>query len=51
MAKTRTIFVCQQCGAQQSRWMGKCPDCGTWDSFVEQIEARQPSAKARESAA
>jgi DNA repair protein RadA/Sms len=38
MAKTRTIFVCQQCGAQQSRWMGKCPDCGTWDSFVEQVE-------------
>ncbi|NTW01973.1 MAG: DNA repair protein RadA, partial [Oscillochloris sp.] len=50
MAKLRTIFVCQQCGAQQSRWMGKCPDCGTWDSFVEQAEARQPSAKARERA-
>ncbi len=40
MAKTRTIFVCQQCGAQQSRWMGKCPDCGTWDSLVEQIETK-----------
>lgn len=36
MAKTRTIFVCQQCGNQQSRWLGKCPDCGAWDSFVEQ---------------
>ncbi|PDW01371.1 DNA repair protein RadA [Candidatus Viridilinea mediisalina] len=40
MAKTRTIFVCQQCGAQQTRWMGKCPDCATWDSLVEQVEAR-----------
>lgn len=40
MAKTRTIFVCQQCGAQQARWMGKCPDCDTWDSLVEQAEAR-----------
>ncbi|WP_129628012.1 DNA repair protein RadA [Candidatus Oscillochloris fontis] len=50
MAKTRTIFVCQQCGAQQSRWMGKCPDCGTWDSFVEQTETRSSSAKAHESA-
>jgi DNA repair protein RadA/Sms len=50
MAKSRTIFVCQQCGAQQSRWMGKCPDCGTWDSFVEQVETKQPSGKARESA-
>ncbi|HMQ33961.1 MAG TPA: DNA repair protein RadA [Chloroflexaceae bacterium] len=40
MAKPRTIFICQQCGAQQSRWMGKCPDCGTWDSLVEQTEVR-----------
>jgi DNA repair protein RadA/Sms len=40
MAKPRTIFICQQCGAQQSRWMGKCPDCGTWDSLVEQVEAK-----------
>jgi DNA repair protein RadA/Sms len=45
MAKTRTIFVCQQCGAQQSRWMGKCPDCGTWDSLVEQIEAKSSSGR------
>lgn len=52
MAKTRSIYVCQQCGAQQTRWMGKCPDCGTWDSLVEQLEAKQPaSARLRESAA
>ena len=50
MAKLRTIFVCQQCGAQQTRWMGKCPDCGTWDSLVEQTEARPGSrGAARES--
>lgn len=36
MAKSRTIFVCQQCGNQQTRWLGKCPDCGGWDTFVEQ---------------
>jgi DNA repair protein RadA/Sms len=47
MAKTRTIFVCQQCGAQQTRWMGKCPDCGTWDSFVEQTESRANTSAAR----
>ncbi len=40
MAKTKTVFICQQCGAQQPRWMGKCPDCGAWDSFVEQIDPR-----------
>jgi len=51
MAKTRSIYVCQQCGAQQTRWMGKCPDCGTWDSLVEQVEAKGPAAaRARESA-
>jgi DNA repair protein RadA/Sms len=45
MAKTRTIFVCQQCGAQQTRWMGKCPDCNTWDSLVEQVENRGPARR------
>lgn len=35
MAKTRTIFVCTSCGSTHSRWMGKCPDCGTWDSLEE----------------
>ncbi len=50
MPKTRTIFVCQQCAAQQTRWMGKCPDCGTWDSLVEQADPRPGSrGTARES--
>ena len=47
MAKTRTIFICQQCGSQQTRWMGKCPDCGTWDSLVEQVERKESGAKGR----
>lgn len=47
MAKTRTIFVCQQCGAQQTRWLGKCPDCGTWDSFVEQTETKTGVGRSR----
>src|SRR5689334_3701580 len=33
---TRTIYVCQNCGAQQPKWMGKCPDCGEWNSFAEE---------------
>ena len=32
----KTIFSCQSCGYQTPKWMGKCPDCGTWDSFVEE---------------
>jgi DNA repair protein RadA/Sms len=35
MAKTRTSYVCRSCGAVQSRWMGKCPACGGWDSLEE----------------
>ena len=34
--KAKTIFSCQTCGYQAPKWMGKCPDCGTWDSFVEE---------------
>ena len=36
MAKTKSIFVCQECGAQRSRWEGKCSDCGAWNSYVEE---------------
>jgi len=39
MSKARTVFVCQQCGAQQPRWVGKCPECGEWDSMVEEAVA------------
>lgn len=35
MAKARRVYVCRSCGGAQSRWMGKCPDCGTWDSLEE----------------
>jgi DNA repair protein RadA/Sms len=33
---TRTVFACQECGAQQQKWMGRCPDCGAWNSLVEE---------------
>ncbi|MCB0312120.1 MAG: hypothetical protein KDH84_02470, partial [Calditrichaeota bacterium] len=36
MAKNKQIFICQECGYQASKWMGKCPDCGQWNSFVEE---------------
>jgi DNA repair protein RadA/Sms len=35
----KTIFSCQSCGFQTAKWMGKCPDCGAWDSFVEERSA------------
>ena len=33
----KTVFVCQACGHQAPKWMGKCPDCGEWHSLVEEI--------------
>ncbi|MFN7022860.1 MAG: hypothetical protein ACK4WH_16315, partial [Phycisphaerales bacterium] len=41
MAKPRQIFACKACGAVQTKWMGKCPDCGAWDALeAERIEPK-----------
>jgi DNA repair protein RadA/Sms len=52
MAKTKTFFQCQSCGYGSPKWLGKCPDCNAWNSFVEEREvqsgrrgALQPSTK------
>ena len=34
----RTVYACQSCGFQSRKWLGKCPDCGEWNSFVEEVE-------------
>ena len=39
MAKTKINYVCTQCGAIQPKWMGKCPDCGSWNTLLENVEA------------
>lgn len=39
MAKTRTFYQCQSCGHASAKWLGKCPDCGSWNSFVEEKAA------------
>ncbi|MDP2730899.1 MAG: DNA repair protein RadA [Dehalococcoidales bacterium] len=40
-----TIFVCQQCGKESLRWLGRCPNCQEWNSFVEATAAPAPSFK------
>ena len=41
MAKVQTRYICQQCGSAQTKWMGRCPDCGEWNTLVETVvEAR-----------
>ncbi|NMC37485.1 MAG: DNA repair protein RadA [Bacteroidales bacterium] len=37
MAKTKTIFVCQNCGAESSKWIGRCPSCKEWNTYHEEI--------------
>ena len=50
MAKSRSQFVCQQCGATYPKWMGRCENCGEWNSLVEQVaEATGASVVAKNS--
>jgi DNA repair protein RadA/Sms len=42
--KQKTAFFCQECGYEVSKWTGKCPSCGTWNSFVEELKVKE-SAK------
>jgi DNA repair protein RadA/Sms len=45
MAKSKTQFLCNSCGSVHPKWMGKCPDCGTWDA-LEEYKAPTPDARA-----
>src|SRR5262245_15989558 len=49
MTKVRTVFVCQACGFESSKWLGRCPDCGEWNSLVEERQ-EAPSAGGRKAA-
>lgn len=43
MAKTKTTFYCQNCGADSPKWIGKCPSCGEWNTYVEEIVKKNSS--------
>ncbi len=45
MAKKKQLFECQACGYQSSKWMGKCPNCGAWDQFLELNSSQQEFIK------
>ncbi|MCX8028470.1 MAG: DNA repair protein RadA [Brevinematales bacterium] len=45
MSKQKTIFVCQVCGYESLRWLGKCPSCGEWNTFAEEEKYEQPRSK------
>lgn len=37
MAKSKSVFFCQSCGYQTAKWLGNCPSCGEWNTFVEEV--------------
>jgi len=43
MSKVKTAFFCSNCGYESPKWTGKCPSCGTWNSFVEELIQRDTS--------
>ena len=45
MAKVKTTFFCQNCGAQSPKWIGKCPACGDWNTYVEEIVQKEELGK------
>lgn len=45
MGKPKTVFVCQVCGFESTKWMGKCPSCGEWNTFVEEERDDTPRGK------
>src|SRR5258708_21507613 len=44
MSKVRVLFGCQACGFESSKWLGRCPDCGEWNSFAEERREEAPAA-------
>ena len=45
MSKKNSIFYCQNCGTSSSKWLGKCPSCGQWNTFVEERTSKKESKK------
>ncbi|MDO9154985.1 MAG: DNA repair protein RadA [Paludibacter sp.] len=45
MAKTKSVYICQNCGVDSPKWIGKCPSCGEWNTYVEEIISKDHSPK------
>ena len=44
MAKSTSSFFCKSCGASSAKWVGKCPACGEWNTYVEEIVQKEKIA-------
>jgi len=43
--KDKSVYVCQNCGTHSPKWLGRCPQCGEWETFVEEVEDKAPAAE------
>ena len=43
--KNQSAFFCQSCGTQSPKWLGKCPQCNEWNTFVEEIISKESDVK------
>lgn len=48
MAKTKTTYYCQNCGANSPKWIGKCPSCGEWNTYVEEVVTKASASAEKE---
>ena len=46
MAKLKTLYFCQNCGAQSAKWIGRCPSCGEWNTYVEEVVQKEDTQAA-----
>jgi DNA repair protein RadA/Sms len=44
MAKAKTVFICRNCGTEAAKWIGKCPSCGQWNTFIEEVVIKTSGA-------
>lgn len=45
MSKVKTAFFCSNCGYESAKWLGKCPSCGNWNTFIQEVVQRDNSKK------
>lgn len=45
MARTKSVYVCQNCGVDSPKWIGKCPSCGEWNSYVEEVVSKDTAPR------
>jgi DNA repair protein RadA/Sms len=50
MATVKTVYYCQNCGAQSAKWIGRCPSCGQWNTYVEEVVKKQKQTGTKVSA-